>query len=96
MSQDYGGESPRGHTQTVHRTPTRYLVVIEAGGVAVARLFLANREAVAEFDAGTEEAAQLTAGRVAAHGAEGPEWDQALAGHSADERRAAAIYTLDA
>lgn len=95
MSQVFGGESPRPHTQTSHRKPARYLVVIDAGGTVIARLFLATRELVAEFDAGTEEAAQMTAGRVPAKGADGPEWDRALEGHSAAERRAADVYTLD-
>jgi hypothetical protein len=95
MSQGFGGESPRAHTQTSHRKPARYLVVIDAGGFVVARLFLDTRELVAEFDAGTEEAAQMTAGLVPIKGADGPEWDRALEGHSAAERRAAEVYTLD-
>lgn len=94
MSQDFGRESPSPHLQTEHREPARYLVVIRAGGVGVARLFLATRELVAEFDAGTEEAAQMTAGLAPAKGADGPEWDRALQGHSAAERRAAEVYTL--
>lgn len=94
MSQAFGSESPRAHTQTSHRKPARYLVVIESGGYIVARLFLATRELVAEFDAGTEEAAQMMAGLVPTKGADGSEWDRALEGHSADERRAAEVYTL--
>jgi hypothetical protein len=95
MSQSFGGESPRAHVQTSHRKPARYLVVIDAGGYVVARLFIETRELVAEFDAGTEEAAQMTAGLVPTKGADGPEWDRALEGHSAAERRAADVYTLD-
>jgi hypothetical protein len=95
MSQDFGGESPRAHTQTSHRQPARYLVVIDSGGFAVARLFLDTRELVAEFDAATEETAQMTDGLVPTKGADGPEWDRALEGHSAAERRAADVYTLD-
>jgi hypothetical protein len=94
MSQNFGSESPRAHNQTSHRKPARYLVVIDSGGYVVARLFLETRELVAEFDAGTEEAAQMTAGLVPTKGAEGPEWDRALEGHSAAERRAADVYTL--
>lgn len=94
MSQSFGGEAPRAHGQTSHRAPARYLVVIDAGGFVVARLFLATREPVAEFDAATEEAAQMTAGLVPSKGADGPEWDGALEGHSADQRRAADVYTL--
>lgn len=95
MSQDFGRESPAPHLQKAHRAPARYMVVIDAGGVGVARLFLASREQVAEFDAGTEEAVQMIAGLKPAQGADGPEWDQALQGHSRAERRAARVYTLD-
>jgi hypothetical protein len=95
MSQSYGSESPRAHIQTSHRQPARYLVVIDSGGFALARLFLDTRELVAEFDAATEEASQMTAGLVPTKGANGPEWDRALEGHSAAERRAAEVYTLD-
>jgi len=95
MSQGFGSEAPRAHTQRSHRKPARYLVVIGSGGYVVARLFLDTRELVAEFDAGTEEAAQMTAGLVPTKGAEGPEWDRALEGHSPGERRAAEVYTLD-
>jgi len=60
----------------------------------VARLFLDTREQVAEFDAATEEATQMTAGLVPTQGANGPEWDRALGGHSPSERAAAEVYTL--
>jgi hypothetical protein len=94
MGQGFGSEAPRAHTRTAHRHPARYLVVIDAGGSTVARLFLDSREAVAEFDAGTEEATQMTLGLVPVRGAGGPEWDRALGGHSAAERSAAEVYTL--
>jgi len=94
MSQNFGSESPRAHVHKAHRRPARYLVVIDAGGFAVARLFLETREPIAEFDAATQEVAQLAAGIVPARGADGPEWDRALEGHSAAERRAADVYTL--
>ena len=95
MSQNFGSESPRAHIQTSHRKPARYLVVIDSGGFVVARLFLDTREQVAEFDAGTEEAAQMMVGLVPTKGAASAEWDRALEGHSAAERRAADVYTLD-
>ena len=95
MSQNYGTEAPRAHTQTTHRSPARYLVVIDAGGSTVARLFLDTREPAGEFDAGTEEATQMTAGLVPSRGANGPEWDRALEGHSAAQRSAAEVYTLE-
>ncbi len=95
MNQGFGGESPRQHVQAPHRKTTRYLVVIDSGGSAVARLFLDTREQVAEFDAGTEEVTQMTHGLAPVTGANGAEWDRALGGHSALERGAAAVYTLD-
>src|SRR4051794_32638812 len=95
MSQSFGRESPRAHLQTSHRPPARYLVVLDSGGFAVARLFLETRELVGEFDAATEEVGQMTAGLVPTQGALGLEWDRALEGHSAAERAAAEVYTLD-
>jgi hypothetical protein len=95
MSNDgYGIEKPGAHSHAPHREPARYLIVIDTDGAAIARLFLASRVQAAEFDAGSEEVAQMTRGLVAAGGADGPEWDRALEGHSAAERRAAQVYTL--
>jgi hypothetical protein len=37
----------------------------------------------------------MTQGLAAAHDAGSAEWDRALAGHSATERAAAEVYTLD-
>jgi hypothetical protein len=95
MNHGYGIESPREHAHTPHRKPARYLVVIDGGGSAVAKLFLDTRELVAEFDAGAEEVALMTRGLQPAKGADGPQWDRALEGHSANERGAADVYTLD-
>ena len=58
------------------------------------RLFLDTREQVAEFDGGSEEATQMMAGLVPTKGADGPEWDRALEGHSTAERSAADVYAL--
>jgi hypothetical protein len=95
MAQVFGNEVPRRHSDTPSRKAARYLVVIEAGGSAVARLFVDTREQVAEFDASTEEVTLMTRGLAPAIGAAGPEWDAALAGHSPAERQAARVYTLD-
>ena len=94
MSQGFGNESPRAHAQTAHRRPARYLLLIDAGGSTVARLFLDTHELVAEFDAGTEEVAQMTHGLAATQDATGAAWDRALEGHSAAERRSAQVYRL--
>jgi hypothetical protein len=91
----FGIEAPAHGARNAHRKPARYLVIIDAAGSTVARLFLESREPVAEFDAGTEEIASMTRGLRPAKGAGGPEWDRALEGHSADERAKADVYTLD-
>lgn len=79
----------------MHQPPAKYLVVIDASGAMVARLFDAQRVQVAEFDASSEEVAVMTNGLAPARGAAGPEWTRALAGHSEAERCAAEVYTLD-
>jgi hypothetical protein len=95
MNHGYGIESPGEHAHSPHRKPARYLIVIDAGGSAVAKLFVDTRELVAEFDAGAEEVALMTRGLQAGHGADGADWDRALEGHSTAERRSADVYTLD-
>lgn len=95
MNQGFGGEAPRQHRHTALRKAAKYLVVIDSGGFVVTRLFLDSREQVAEFDAGTEETAQMTSGLTPVIGASGVDWDQALSGHSAIERAAAEVYTLE-
>ena len=95
MNQGFGVESPGRHVNSALRQPARYLVLIDSGGSMVARLFLETREPVAEFDAGAEEVAVMTRGLTPVVGVNGPEWDTALEGHSAAERGAAELYTLD-
>jgi hypothetical protein len=87
-------ESHREHAQTSYREPVRYLVLIESGGYMLARLFSAKHEMVATIDAAVEEVGSMIAGLIPATGALGSEWDQALAGHSAEERIATKIYWL--
>ena len=95
MGQGFGIESHPAHRNGAHRPPARYLIVIESGGTAVARLFDASRTQVAEFDAGTEEVAVMARGLAPQTGASSADWDLALAGHSPGERALADIYTLD-
>lgn len=95
MSQTYGIEVPREHPHPLHRSPVRYVVVIDAGGTMIARLFLETREMVAEFDAAVEEVTSMTNGLVPEVGALGSEWDRALQGHSSDQRATAMVYTLE-
>ena len=95
MSDGFGMESPSRHTQAPRQKPARYLVLIDAGGGGtVARLFLESREQIAEFDASTEETSSMTSGLTPTKGATGPEWDKALAGHSAQDRATAEVYEL--
>jgi len=95
MNQGFGHEVPNRHAQKDLRQVSRYLVVISSGGDRIARLFLANREQVSEFDAGTEEIAVMIRSATSTAGAGGAEWDKALAGHNADERAGATVYQLD-
>lgn len=95
MSQTFGMEAPREHKPTAHRQPVRYLVIIEAGGSMLARLFLATREQVTEFDAAVEEVTCMIKGLVPQPGALGTEWNLPLQSHNVAERAAAMIYTLE-
>jgi len=95
MSNGFGNELPRAHSNTSPRAHARYLVIIDSGGFVVARLFLESLEQVAEFDASTEEVVQMiNRARIDGSAAE-PRWDRALAGHSADERAQARVYVLE-
>lgn len=94
MSQNFGIAMPAPHDAVPHRAPVRYLVIINSGGVMVARLFLATRVLVNEFDAAVTEVSNATAGLTPAVGALGAEWDLALQGHSTQERARAEVYTL--
>lgn len=95
MSHGFGNELPRAHGDISLRSHARYLVVIDSGGFMVARLFLESREQVAEFDASTEEVAQMIMHLQADSNAGDPQWDRALAGHSAAERAEARVYVLE-
>lgn len=95
MNDGFGHEVPPRHAQQTHRGVARYLVVIGSTDGAVARLFLADRTSVGEFDAGTEEVVRMTGGAQSTTGAGGVEWDRALAGHTAAERAGATVYALD-
>ena len=85
MGQGFGMESHGAHRNGSHRPPARYLVIIDAGGGQVARLFDERRAQVAEFDAGTEEVAVMAKGLAPQSGADAADWNQALASHSAAE-----------
>lgn len=95
MSQTYGIETPHQHIAPSTRRPVRYVVIIDSGDCAITRLMLDTHQQVAEFDAGAPEVAQMISGLTPAKIANQPEWDEALKGHSAAERAAADVYTLE-
>lgn len=94
MNHGYGMETHPRHEPNPLRPASRYLVLIESAGSVLARLCLDTRVQVAEFDASTEETGSMTHGLTPVKGAQGAEWDNTLAGHSAAERAAAEVYTL--
>ncbi|HJV63597.1 MAG TPA: hypothetical protein VJ743_21795 [Albitalea sp.] len=77
------------------QAPAKYLVVIDAAGEMLARMFDAQRKLIADFDASSSEVAVMTQGLVPQRGADDPAWDAALGGHSASERAQAEVYLLD-
>lgn len=95
MNHGYGIEAHGQHPAHAHRKVARYLLLIDAGGTTVARLFTDAFEPAGEFDAGSEEVAVMTQRLHPGGGADAPAWDNALEGHSAAERAAAVVYTLD-
>ncbi len=78
----------------MHRSPVKFLIVIDSGGAMVARLFDADRTHVIDMDASTEDVAATIEGVRPTDSATAPEWDAALAGHSAVEREQAQVYSL--
>jgi hypothetical protein len=79
----------------MHSKPVRYLVLIDAAGASIARLFDDQLHQLNEIDGGSEEVAVMTRGLAPEHSADGADWARALRGHSAAERAAARVYTLD-
>jgi hypothetical protein len=75
--------------------PAKYLVVIDAAGEMVARMFDAQRRLLAEFDASSSEVAVMTQGLQPARDAADAVWNDALRGHNRQEREQAEVFTLD-
>jgi hypothetical protein len=94
MSQNFGISMPASHAPHSLRAPVRYVVVIESGAGMVARWLSADHALLNECDAAATEVANSTAGLSPLQGALGSEWDAALQGYNAQERAAAAVYTL--
>jgi hypothetical protein len=79
----------------MHKKPVKYLVLIEADGSMVARLFDADRVHVSDIDASSEEVAVMTKGLVPTRDADTAAWQKSLAGDGAPQRAQAQVYTLD-
>ena len=96
MAQTFGIEASQGASTPDTQPPARYLVLIDsaADNARLARLFLASRQQVAEFDAAGPEVRSITSGLLSQQDACSTAWDQALAGHTPAERRAAQVFTL--
>jgi len=75
--------------------PAKYLVVIDAAGEMVARMFDEERRLLVDFDASSSEVAVMTQGLAATRSAADAAWDHALRGHSRLEREQAEVYALD-
>jgi hypothetical protein len=79
----------------MHKTPVRYLVIIESDGAMVAKLYDERLAHVSDIDASSEEVAVMTRGLRPTRNADEAPWAQVLVGHGQAERRAAEVYTLD-
>lgn len=97
MAQTFGITTPDRHHAHPDGPPVRYAVIIDcaAEGSKLARLFLASREPVATFEATAPEVQLMLQEQAPTGGADAPEWDAALAGHSLQERRDAEIFLLE-
>lgn len=79
----------------MHKTPVKYLVIIESDGAMVAKMYDAHYKHENDIDAGSEEVAVMTRGLKPAKSGNDATWAKVLVGHGEAERRAAEIYTLD-
>ncbi len=75
-------------------SPVKYVILIEAGGPMVARLFDANRVHITDLDAASQDVVLMTEGLASEHAGNQAEWALALSGHNDGERAAAQLYTL--
>ena len=79
----------------MHKTPVKYLVIIESDGAMIAKLYDANYKHENDIDAGSEEVAVMTKGLSPTKNGNDATWSKVLVGHGEAERCAAEIYTLD-
>jgi hypothetical protein len=95
MDYAYGLEAHAHPDASPPRPPIRYLVIVPAAEWAIALLFLESRELVGNVPAGSEEVVSMIEGLTPTKSGHLPEWDAALAGHSAEERAGADVYVLE-
>ena len=79
----------------MHKTPVKFLVLIESDGAMLAKLYDGRLAHVNDIDASSEEVAVMTQGLMPTRDANDAIWSQVLVGHGETERRAARVYTLD-
>lgn len=79
----------------MHKTPVKYLVLIESDGAMIAKLYDHAYVHVSDIDGSSEEVAVMTRGLTPVRNANDNVWSKVLVGHGETERRAAEIYTLD-
>ena len=75
--------------------PVKYLVLIDAAGSPVARLFDADQAHILDIDATSEEVVDMTGGHTPEYNGADARWDKTLQGHTSQERETAQIFTLD-
>ena len=79
----------------MHKTPVKFLVLIESDGAMLAKLYDGQLVHVSDIDASSEEVAVMTQGLMPTRDANDATWSRVLVGHGEKERRAARVYTLD-
>lgn len=79
----------------MHKTPVKYLVLIESDGAMLAKLYDARYAEVNDIDAASEEVAVMTQGLMPQRCGNDATWSRVLAGHGEPERREARVFTLD-
>ncbi|MBC7955848.1 MAG: hypothetical protein H7Y33_08275 [Cytophagales bacterium] len=79
----------------MHKTPVKYLVLIESDGAMLAKLYDGQFAHVNDIDASSEEVAVMTKGLMPQRDANNTVWAPILAGHGEPQRRVALVFTLD-
>jgi hypothetical protein len=79
----------------MHKTPVKYLVLIESDGAMLAKLYDGQFAHVNDIDASCEEVAVMTRGLTPSPLAQDATWSRLMVGHGETERRAAQVFTLD-